>query len=323
MRCDRGGKVSRRFVPKREDGSTEMSSGSNVRVDSKARIWGTDGVEFYEIDSKGVVHTRFGAAPDPFKLEKAAEVLLDDIGHVALIDERTGAVHMFGADGAPGYVYAPDPTDFPGGSRDVDSLVRSHDGALYLQSESDARSLAFTADGRRVDWTSLGNRAFVFLANGERWAENWSLFKASRVLRLAPDGSERVRIERRPNGWFFETIYDLSCASNGSLAVLTAGEQDLEVDLFRADGTPERTVVLHDAPRGWWRRMNHTERWILVSSYSNEALLISLPNGKLSLVRCADGEKGSTHSFGFSPDGKELWCATLRPPALHRFALPE
>jgi hypothetical protein len=105
--------------------------------------------------------------------------------------------------------------------------------------------------------------------------------------------------------------------------VLAGSRDERWLDLFDARGAPERSISLRGAPRAPRGRVRYGRRWIVLSSYSSEALLVSLPDGTLSAVRAQVGTEGTLHAFDLSPDQKELWCATLEPAALHRFALPE
>lgn len=323
-RIDREGKVLKSFVAKRESGSTDVGSSESVCVDAAGRLWGTDRNELYVIDDAGVARTRFGVPPDPRQLQELAGVFFDGGGRVALVDERSKAVHLFSPSGARELVLAPAATDFDEPTADVEAVVAAPDGRGFVQvSAYEDRYLAFAADGTRSGWTELGGERVAFLPGGERWAASCSEYEASFVRKLGPDGSERTTVTRRPSNAFFTEILGAGCAPDGSLAVLTPGAEGLELDLYAASGAPQRTVALHGAPRNWWSKVSCSRRWVVVSCYAKEALLISLPDGQASLVRVTEGADGTTCAFSLSADGAELWCATLEPPALHRFALPE
>lgn len=323
-RIDRDGQLLANIVPERENGSTDVGYSASARVDGTGRLWVTDGVELAALDEAGVARTRFGAQLDPGTLQKADGVHLDGRGRVALVDERSHAVHLFSTGGERELVLVPDPTDFDGSFSDVVAVKTSAAGEVYVQlSAFHDRHLCFAADGERVGRVELGGERVAFLANGERWAARWSPYEESFVQRLEPDGTERAKVLRRPSNAFFEQIVAIGCAPDGALAVLAWSADGFELDLFDPSGVPERTLELHSAQRGVGRQLSYGRRWILGSGYGREALLVSLPDGQASIVRPAVGAEGTLHAFDLSPDGKELWCATLEPPALHRFALPE
>lgn len=321
-RTDVDGAERASFTVRRENGSEEVGSCRAVRVGGDGRVWGTDRRELFVIDDNGVARTRFGAPPDTTRLEKISSAHFDGRGRVVLVDERSHALHVFSAAGERERVLVPDPGDLDNSGRRVQAVEAAPDGSVYVSANSYRdRHLAFSAAGDRVGWIELGGPHVAFLANGERWAASCKTNDNDIVAKLAPAGEERSRVTRRPSGQFFEEIVAVGCRPSGEVAVLDKGS-GLELHLFDAAGAPERTIALHGAPRERWKSVVYGERWIVVSSYTNAALLIALPAGRASIVRIADGAKGCLHAFELSPNGQELWCATQDPPALHRFALP-
>jgi len=320
-RLDRGGRELASFVPRRETGNTDVGESSDVRIDSSGRIWGTDGQELYVFSADGVVQTRFGSAPAAHFLSKVEGVLLDGRGRIALEDARTHALHVFAASGARELVLEPGPTDFDRGDS-VDDLVVAPDGRFFVQpSTYKDRYLEFAPDGKRIGWTELGGERVAFTAGtGERWGASGSEYDATFVRRIGGDGGMLKQIERRPGNDFLVEVLAIGAAPDGSVAVLARGP---ELCFYSSTAEPQRTINLAAAPRGWWKHLDHGRRWVVVSSYTNEAVLVSLAQGRAFLVRVSDGAEGTTHAFGLSPDESELWCATLTPPALHRFALPQ
>lgn len=263
-----------------------------------------------------------GAPTDAAEAEKISNVFFDGRGRILLEHGRAKALHVFSAAGRREHVLVPEPevlgdSWFYGGL-----IVSGPDGSVYASVEThEDRHLVFSAEGECLGPVELGGPQVAFLASGERWAAGWALREGERVRKLAPGGEELARITRRPSGRFFVDIEAIGCRPSGELAVLSE-DNDFELDLFDVVGAPQRTIALHGARADWWT-VRYGERWIVLSDTSNAALLISLSSGHVSLARVADGAQGTAHAFELSPDGRELWCATQTPPALHRFALPE
>jgi hypothetical protein len=324
LRIDREGRVLARFTPQRENGSAEVGDSSDARVDATGRLWVTDGDELAVLDEGGVARTRFGSPPDPHTLQKADGVHFDGRGRVALIDERSHAVHLYSASGVRELVLTPDPKDFDDALAEVVAVRTAADGRVYVQVHSyEDRHLCFTAAGQRIGQVELGGERVAFLAGGARWSALGSPYDATYVRRLEPDGTERAKVSRRPSNAFFERIDAIGCSSDGALAVLARGADGLALDMFDSHGAPQRTIELRGALGRSSRSLGYGRRWIVAIGYRGEALLVSLPDGQVSVVRPAVGAKGTLYAFDLSPDGNELWCATLEPPALHRFALPD
>jgi hypothetical protein len=274
-------------------------------------------------DSPTLLHTSRRPA-GPNLPQEADGVHFDGRGRVALVDRRSHAVHLYSARGERELVLMPHPADFDESHYDVGAVTTTAGGQVYVHvNYTDDRHLCFAADGQRVGEMELGGERVAFLASGARWAARRSLYEEAFVQRIEPDGTVRAKVARRPSNAFFEQIEAIGCAPDGALAVLSSTAAGFELDLFDAHGAPQRTLELHGALDEYWDHLVYTRRWIIVSSFVGEALLISLPDGQASLVRPAVGAEGTLYAFDLSPDGQELWCATLEPPALRRFLLPE
>jgi hypothetical protein len=251
-------------------------------------------------------------------------VHFDGDGRIALVERRSQVVHLFSESGVRELVLSPDATDLAGSFSYVAGVETTAAGRIYVQgSPIHDRYRCFATDGKRIGKVELGGDRVVFLASGERWTARCSLYAETFVQKLAPDGTVRARVARRPSNEFFEQIDAIGCTPDGAVAVLVSNADGVGLDLFDGRGDPERTIELRGAQVGSWRHLRYGRRWIVASGYKGEALLVPLPDGEASLVRPAVGAEGTLHAFDLSPDGEELWCATLEPPALHRFALPE
>ena len=326
-RFSRDGVKLASFTMRDADGTPAAPRGPE-RVDPAGGLWCTDGQALYRLDESGVLRPLFGSPPDADVLEEPDTIQFDDSGRLAVVDRRSDSIHLFRASGERERVLHPDPGDFEQ-SWWLHAFASAPDGRLFVPSGKvfdleEARFLEFAPDGRRVGWTQPGGNLLAYRADGGRWVANGASFSACSVTALSPAGAAEVSFARRPNGDFHLAIDAIDCRPDGSLAVLTGADDDrLELDLYSPASEPLRTIDLHAAGGRYWNRLSQNERWILVSSYHTEALLVPRDGSTPSRVRVDEGSRDDGCAFTLSPDGAELWCATRDPLALHRFALPE
>jgi hypothetical protein len=298
------------------------------RIDPAGGLWCTDGQALFRLDESGVLRPRFGSAPDAEVLEEPDSIQFDDSGRLAVVDRRSHSIHLFRASGERERVLHPDPGDFEQAWW-LQAFASAPDGRLFVPSgnvfdRNEARFLEFAPDGRRVGWAQPGGDLLAFRADGGRWVAKGARFSACSVTALSPAGAAEVSFARRPNGDFHLAIDAIDCRPDGSLAVLSGADDDrLELDLYSPAGEPLRTIDLHAAGGRYWNRLSQSERWILVSSFHTEALLVPRDGSAPSRVRVNESSRDDGCTLTLSPDGAELWCATCEPLALHRFALPE
>ncbi|HEX5009701.1 MAG TPA: hypothetical protein VFY71_04815 [Planctomycetota bacterium] len=320
--ADRGG-----FVGRREDGAIE--DWQAVHVDAAGTLWGTDRSRIFAFDASGVAYTRLGAPADAEVLNEVANVHVDALGRIAVSDRRTHAVHLFDGDGRRTLVLQPDPGDFEASYFALEPVISDSRGRTAIPVDSfHGRYLTFGADGRRGGIADLGGSFVSFVpGSSDRWAASRLPVSTGRVRRLTGEGRGLVSVDRRPDHSFFPDVKALACVQDGSVWVLSGTDNrvssaDLELDLFSPTGEPLRSLRLSAAPSGYWDRIAVTPRWLLVSSFEDTALLVSLEQGTVARVRCGGVTKQGC-GFGFSPDGKELWCVLPDPLELHRFAMPQ
>jgi hypothetical protein len=238
-----------------------------------------------------------------------------------LQDRHDHVLRFFSANGALAFTLTPDAVDHDRMRGPIESILTAPDGRVFLRwTALDDSFLAYGPECTREGWGELDGEQVVLLANGHRWAAASGRDQSS-VRRLAPDGTILTKFSRRPDGGFFDEILALGCTPDGSLAVLSV-DRELELALYSPTGQPVRALNLHGATRRLWHRLDYHGRWILISAYYDTALLVSLPDERVSLVRVTEGPENCIRAYSLSPDGTELWCATLEPPVLHRFELP-
>jgi hypothetical protein len=320
-RVDRNGKLLSSFVPRRENGWVEPDSSSRVRVDASGRLWGADRESFFVIGTTGVTRTVFGAEPDGTRLDETFRVHFDGRGRIAIGDRRTHAFHLFALNGVRVGYLPPDPI-YSNRRYGAHTLVAAPDGRVYVQPTMFRdQYVAFSAGGEHLGTTQLGGDHATFLDSGERWVAARYVFNGPSVRKLSEHGEVLVELTRRPNHNFIDEIRGIARAPDGGVAVLTQDERD-ELHLYSSAGEALRTIDLGSHATWSWSRVKCAERWIVVWGSSDDVLLISLPEGCVSIATLPGVDPESARDFEFSGDGTELRCATTRPPMLHGFALP-
>jgi hypothetical protein len=320
-RVNRNGKVLASFVPERDDSGDDPGSSSRVRVDASGRIWGADRGSFFVMGTTGVARTVFGAEPDGTRLDETFRVHFDGRGRVAIGDRRAHAFHLFALNGVRVGYLPPDPI-YSDRRYGAHTLLAAPDGPVYVQPNMFRdQYVAFSAAGVRLGTTKLGGDHAAFLDSGERWVATTIAVKGPFLRKLSADGEVLVEIRRRLDRNFLDDIRGMALAPDGGVAVLTQDERD-ELHFYSPTGDALRTIDLGSHP-GWsWNRVQYAERWIAVWGSSDDVLLISLPEGHVSIATFPGVDPNSPRDFEFSDDGAELLCVTTKPPMLHRFALP-
>ncbi len=167
------------------------------------------------------------------------------------------------------------------------------------------------------------NLAFRAGSN-EYWGPN-----GSAVVLSAGEKEPMLRFEKRPDGQWFRAIAEIRCGPDGSLAVLDGPESsgfgpaegENAVALFTSRGEPVRGRVVPPEVRP--RNMAYTTGWILLDDYEKTVLMNASDGAvrELDLSEWIPKDEGAT--FGFSPDGQEIWAVTRKECRLFRFARPE
>lgn len=299
-------------------------------VDDQGRLWGSDGHQILEYGEDGIVRARFGTPIDPARLGAEIDVHFDRSGRIALVDNRTHAVHVFSSDGRRSLVCVPDSTDFDDESSTVDEVLTDADGTIYVQPNSLVDSfLAFGSDGRRLGRVELGGTQVAFnKRTRQRWAAGEAKDDTILLRCFGPDHKLEFETDRRPDGTFFEGIKALAVGPDNSVAVLDGPDLwsrvgNNTVSIFGSKGEPRRVIELPADDLGANSNMQFGRRWIVISGYYPTARLISLVDGTLTLFDAADPSKDNrVWALSLSTDEKELWAMENSPPKLHRYSLP-
>ncbi len=318
----RAGELEVRPVPCREGGAAVDPSRHELRFAADGTLWGTDGREIFVFDDLGLARRRFGVAADPHRLHEPGNTFLDGAGRIAVVDERTHAVHLFAANGSRELVCAPEPADFDGDW--ICGVAAAPDGTVYVRSLLEDRVLAFESDGRRRGRVELGGEIFELAKDGTGWVVVEGDDDSLHVRRFGTAGA--ARIDRLPDGRFFREIRALGVSRDGALAVVdvfgSSGPPGVEgsiLALYTRDGAPWKSIELPSAADRGVDAVDLGMQRAVVSCAS-ACVVVDLPSGRVSTFEPPDAEAAWT--YGLSPDERELWAVRADPPALRRFELP-
>ncbi len=324
-RITRDGTELSSFTVRRENGDRDV--GDIMRkpvVDPLGRMWGTDRYQLLQYDAEGVVHGRFGVAPDPQKLHGISWPYFDGTGRLAIEDSDTHAIHFFTADGQRAFVCVPAPNDV-GSSPRLLGVVAGPVGNIYVNWGQPTNCQVFDAKCQRRG--PVESRGQCFALNPQTkglWSAGSDLSDSHSLRRLDPLGGAILGTNRRPDRNFFEQPIALACSSDGTVVVLdTPGE----LCFFDENCAPLRQIHLPKADLGYVNNFHVGQRWAVIScaqsADDSSALVVSLLDGKtLRFSPPLEKEPRGAWSFGLSPDESELWALATSPAALHRFKLP-
>lgn len=294
-----------------------------ARVAPDGALWTTDENALLRLDADGRVDAVVGRLPSPERLARRGATCIDHLGRVLIQDAKTGCLHAFDASGARLFVARPDPGDFER-ITGIETLSVEPDGTVHVPSDARRATVRFSTQGTRLGLgRSRGDLSSplpdAFASEGSRWEERERGFDGSELRHVA-DRRTLAEVRRTVAGrWFDHSgVRAFAADRSGGLVVLHAGrepELDRGVSFYDADGTPRGMAPLAG------NRLAVCDRWVAVSDFGCEAQLLRRSDGSVrSFV--APVEKGSACTFGFSPDGSELWVVASAGPTLYRFALP-
>lgn len=302
------------FEAARQDGSSVDALARFAQVAPDGRVWTTDEQLFLRLDAQGVADSVLGQPAESDVLGEPGATEIDHQAHVLIQDARSGAVHVFDRDGKQLRVCKPDPKAVSDPST-IDRIDCAPDGSIRAPSGADGpRRLRFGPEG---DWRGLEEEPEGDIAFVPGTDRAWTRTNTGLVLRDG-QGKELARLERTPDGRFFEGVNDFRTGGDGTLFVLCGGSS---VVLFDALGRPVKQIALAGRRDRW--RVAGSRRFIAVSGYGAELALVAIESGEQRAVEIGgSGSDGSSWTFGFAPDGEELWGLEVDARRLHRFALP-
>ncbi|MCB9915968.1 MAG: hypothetical protein H6828_12635 [Planctomycetes bacterium] len=261
-----------------------------------------------------------GSPPGATGIDEPDAAWVDPLGRVLVHDDRSGAWHVFDAQGGELFVCEQGRDDFD--AFVVPTITRAGDVLVPLEEpfeplDPPRTHRRFTAGSRAGAAVDLGGYAVQTLRRGEgRWVVTSG---ASRMSLVRPAPAESLEVARRPGGHWLRRVAAFALAPDDArLAVLEVGAYGGDgpwLCLYDGAGAPERELELRH-PAGSlclsnrWAAMLG-QRSVYLYDLEREALepaTFELPEGWWRL--------------GFSPDGRELWAIDLQRLRVHRYRLP-
>lgn len=250
------GKLVNSFDPTYADGRRFDLRG-NVKVAADGRLWTSDGDALLRLDAHGKVDRVLGTRPDADALGNVAGFAVTKKGMSYAVDERTGAVHAFDAQGRRVRVYRPDIGDYDG-RLSLPAVTIADAGDVYVGRKRDGNRarpdyVHYSADGARVGIEALDvdNVTQSWIAQpgtSRRWVVGYDS-----VYLVDPVGKVVNRIERDAQRRWLLQPGPAAVAADGSLALISENVSVQAAELRRIEGYG--TIALYAAdgkPTGAW-----------------------------------------------------------------------
>lgn len=308
-----------------ERSSAPLGESWTFAVDALGALWSSRTTEVVRYDASGTARTRFGAAPDPRVIHAVASMHFDERGRLVAFDRDSRAALAFRANGELDAVIAA-PTHALGlnDAEDLHLCAGPHGNNLVQPGWFSEDWLELDPDGRLIAQRGLDGDRAQWASDGSLWIGRMGSREACDVRRVAADGRLLARIERTPQGRFFDAIDALGLGPQDGVAVLARSAGERLALLYDSGGTALRTLgVPGDAAS---QRYGETVAWrgdwvMIQEQLLRGALLLDARTGEVRHVS-APGI-GALCAWTLSPDGREVWCARAKPLSVLRFALPE
>jgi hypothetical protein len=317
MRPD--GSVISELSPKRGDGRA-IDANTGLRAAPDGSLWACDGESFIQLSGQGVAISDIGSTADDTKLGEITELTGDAKGVLYAADRRTGAVHVFGPDGAKLRICKPAKDDFTG------DLVSTHlaiapDGGVLLRMERTGEGmsyLAFAPDGSRQGVKRLALDDITEEWHFQPGTGNILVLGYEEAFLTDPAGKILAKIERQADQRWFEDISGAAFAADGSFVIHSylrwRGENHLS--FFNATGEPLNTIRLE------------TDGFAMLGGYNGRYITLAGENGVR--VHNRDGKVVATtpktegnSSHILARGGKELWVIEHKARTISRYEMPE
>ncbi|MET0553329.1 MAG: hypothetical protein ABW221_09845 [Vicinamibacteria bacterium] len=317
MRSD--GSVRASLTPRYADGRPTGRL-HRTRTGPDGSLWASDGEALLRVGEDGVAEAAIGSPSASAHLGEIAGVALDASDRIHAIDRRTGAVHVFGADGKPSHVCTPDPGDVEDAVHSP-SLTVTGDGRVFAR--IDGRFL----EGGFVEFTPSGVRAASHEsqdmhrlsnpATGGFWAVRWQ-----EVALVDEKGRTERAIERRLDRRWLGSLDSPVVAPDGSIAFVefagTPGGSAAHV--FAPDGTP---LALFPVPRSDPQQPLAYDGHTVAFWHEGEVRFTDVSGRPIARFRPPiEGREPRDWPLFIAADGRELWMLDATSRTMYRYAMP-
>ncbi len=323
VRMNADGTIRAQVKPRLKDGRTIDLRDAQVAPDGV--LWVSDGHAIYRLLESGLVGRVLGEAPDPLRLDKATAVTVDGKGQIYAVVARTGAVHVFAADGRWLRVCVPDAGDVAQALYDPNVTV-SDSGEIYLGMGDFTKSqiLHFSPDGKRIAIeTSKLNEITESRYAQPGSARVWVL-GYEKVYLIDEKGAVIRTIKRRPDGSWLEHPRTGATAPDGSIAVLSSDNilregRKLAMSVYSPHGDPKFTFTLPENVEWSFPRIAFDGKRLAIAE-KNVIVFLDDTGKPFGRFEPAPNEDAAWTPF-FAPGSRELLLFD-GVKTLHRFELP-
>ena len=322
MRAD--GAVRGELRPRYADG---RPTGRLFRVQAgpDGVLWASDGEALLHLREDGVVEGVVGTQASLDDLGEAAAVAIDAGDNVYAADRRSGAVHVFSAQGKLEHVCRPRPGDVK------DSLVwptmtTTSDGRVFLRLDDGIRSgggfLEFSAAGDRIARHAWEDRSRLWNpATGGFWA-----VRHNNIAAITEKGQVAMTIARRADRRWLGWISGAAVAEDGSIAVAAEADQlrsernDATLNVYSSNGSATHVIQLSPGRSG--APFAYDGRAIALWQ-AGEVRILDLAGQPVARFRPRPaGQEALDWPLLFAAQGRELWMFDSATKTMHRFELP-
>jgi hypothetical protein len=277
----------------------------SVRSAPDGALWTSDGIALYRLTDSGVVDRVLGEPPAPKKLGTIAALTLDGKGKIYAVDERSGAVHVFEADGRWLRVCEPKPGDTPDHLLPLHLTVSdSEDIFLGLGFMNKNRYIHYAPDGHSLDVapSKLDDLIEVWHAQpktNRRWVLGYH-----KVYLIDKDGTIVRTILRRADGRWLGHPGNASVAADGSIAIMSRDDGSNVVTLYSNEGEPVRTFLLPKIGSWSFAHIAYDGKHVVVAG-EEDLVFFDLTGKVLGRFNPSPGKKTRWTPF-LVPDSRKL-----------------
>ena len=281
------GEVVREIDPRPAEGRESLFVGNDLQVAQDGSIWLSDGPEIVRLGASGLVDKRVGVSLDPQTLGKISSLVVDRSGSIYAQSLRSGAVHRFSVDGQLERVYHDDRLLDQVFSANPVDLNHPNQTIISNGTIEGETMLFFNSEGSfQSEFTPPASPAYY-----QPGQSRFLCIDMTQLLVVSRSGQVLERIRRHANQSWLEQIQDVAVAADGSFAILTAANGQMQATIYNADYTPRCT----------------TQIAVIAASlnYDGEFLVIDSADGALFL-------DSNGRQLGLFPPEETLVGSTLR-----------
>jgi hypothetical protein len=299
-----------------------------VRGGRDGAVWASHGDLLLRLGGEGVVERVVSDEADPDVLDSVAALALDSEDRIYAANGRSGAVHVFGADGTLLHVCHPDRGDVSGVLNHPDITV-TRDGRVFMRvhgGPDTSAFLEFSSEGERVarhDWPDLSR--LWNPATGGFWA-----LHPHDVAVVDEQGRTTRTVARRADRHWLDKVLGAVVAPDGSIAVAAEspdsqhpfGGNEWNINLYSSAGAPIGMIRLPGHSLGS-EAFAYDGRSIAV--WHDSGVRVLDLNGKLVArfkPRPDADYKWPLWPLLLAAGGRELWVFDGARLTLHRFEMP-